>query len=113
LRPAAEVGSGPPALLDADEEDDDVVVVELVLVADDVVVSDALVERAVVVDAEESPAKLLHAAVLSSTPVDSSAIPSIRRVRPMILRLLVAAPSAADRRVCGGPPPRRCPETES
>src|SRR4051794_35162263 len=94
LRPAASVPSGPPGLLDAAEEDDD----ELLLVEDDVVVCDAEVDRAVVVEAEEFPAKLLHAAVPSSRPVDSSAVPSIRRVRPMTPRFSPAAPSAADRR---------------
>src|SRR4051812_28301576 len=107
LRPAAEVSSGPPGLLDADEDDE---VDGLVLVADVVLLSAELVELDALA-VSESPAKLVHAAVLSSSPVDSRAVPSIRRVRPMIPRLPSGSPRRPrDRRVGGAAPLRRCPE---
>jgi hypothetical protein len=104
------VPRGPPGLDDVDEDDD---VVEL-LVADDDVVCVALCKLVVAAAFEESSAKLLHAAVLTSNPVDSSAVPSTRRVRPMTPHPFESSPpSAADRRVCGRSTLRRRPETVS
>src|SRR3954454_24439957 len=89
LRPAASVPSGPPGLDDVDEDDD---VVELLLAADDVVVRVALSELVVGAALEESSAKLLHAAVPITSAADNSAVPTIRRVRPMTPRFLPEQP---------------------
>jgi hypothetical protein len=107
-RPAESVSSGPPGLEDVDDDEDDDVLVS----AGDVV-SEADVDRAEVVDASaESPAKLLHPAAPSSVEA-SSAVPSIRRVRPMAVPSASSPRRPRNRRVEAGSPLRRRPETES
>jgi hypothetical protein len=108
-RPAESVSSGPPGLEDVDDEDVDV----LVEVSAGVV-------RAAVVDVwevlaalAESPAKLLHPAAPSSNVELSSAVPSIRRVRPMAVPSASSPRRPRNRRVKAGSSLRRRPETES